>query len=485
MTLKDRDEAKPDGSGSGTIAEPTTQGMSLQYLRGTPLRTYGVLFALGLAAASALGSGLGGVIIPNHIQELAFQAWFTGGDASVNLQELTALKAAADAGTAVATADQLRLFGLLNSFEVARATTSSILSSLSVIAIALAAPIIGVLSDRTRSRFGRRAPWIIFGAVTAAIGLLVMPFVPTLALLVVVWILASVCFNGFARAPLETTLADRIPEEKRGGASSAGSIGNFLGGMVGTIAASLLFPILGLGTYAVFAVIPLVFFGMFVILLRDRSSKDLVVRKTGTKTTLRGFLVPLKSPDFRWVWISRALLMFGYSLSSALSFFMMQSYIQPALSQAEATAILPIMSLAGLPATMIAIAFVGKLSDKIGRRKPFVIAASVLMAASMLVPFVWPSLPALFIQGILTGLAFGIFLPVDQALFVDVLPDRENSAGRDLGMAGVAMNFGQALGPVLAGGIVAATGSYGLIWPIAAALTLVAGVVIIRVKGAR
>lgn len=467
-----------------TIAEPTTQGISLQYLRGRPVRTYSVLFALALAAASALFAGIGGVIIPNHIQEIAFQMWFTGSDAAVNLQELTALKASVDAGSATATPEQLRLFGLLSQFEIVRATTASILSSLAVILVAIVAPIMGVLSDRTRSRFGRRAPWIIFGAVAASALMLLMPLVPTLALLVVGWIVISVMLN-VAQGPVNTTLADRIPEQRRGGASSAGSIGSFLGGLFGTIGASLLFPILGLGTYLIYAILPVLFFGMFVVILRDRSSVNLEVPQRNAKRTLAGFLVPLRARDFRWVWISRALLFFGYTLSSALGFFMMQSYIQPALSQSEATALLPLLSLAGLPATLIAIAFVGRLSDKIGRRKPFVLTASLLMAVSMLVPLVWPSLPALFIQTILTSLAFGIFLPVDQALFVDVLPDRENSAGRDLGMAGIATNVGQALGPVLAGGVVAATGSYQLIWPVAFVLVLFAGLSIIRVKGAR
>jgi MFS family permease len=72
---------------------------------------------------------------------------------------------------------------------------------------------------------------------------------------------------------------------------------------------------------------------------------------------------------------------------------------------------------------------------------------------------------------------------VDQALFVDVLPDPD-SAGRDLGLAALALNGGQALGPVLAGQIVALTGEYGLIWPVAAVLVAVAGFAIMPVKKA-
>jgi hypothetical protein len=44
---------------------------------------------------------------------------------------------------------------------------------------------------------------------------------------------------------------------------------------------------------------------------------------------------------------------------------------------------------------------------------------------------------------------------------------------------------GQALGPVLAGQIVALTGNYGLVWPVAAGLVAVAGFAILPVKKAR
>jgi MFS family permease len=178
------------------------------------------------------------------------------------------------------------------------------------------------------------------------------------------------------------------------------------------------------------------------------------------------------------------LLFFGNSVSTTLLFFMLQSYVRPALSAADATKLLPVVAVAGLPATLIAVVVAGRLSDRLGRRKPFVIVASFLMAVSLTVPLVVPTLPGLFAQSVLTGIAFGIYLPVDQALFVDVLPDPD-SAGRDLGLATLALNGGQALGPVLAGQIVALTGSYGLIWPVAAGLVAVAGFAILPVNKAR
>ena len=42
-------------------------------------------------------------------------------------------------------------------------------------------------------------------------------------------------------------------------------------------------------------------------------------------------------------------------MSTAFSFFMLQSYISPAMSQAEATAFVPILIVAGLLGTLIAL----------------------------------------------------------------------------------------------------------------------------------
>jgi MFS family permease len=189
----------------------------------------------------------------------------------------------------------------------------------------------------------------------------------------------------------------------------------------------------------------------------------------------------VRDRDYRWVWIARVLLTFGYGVSGALSFFMLQSYVKPALSAAEATALTPLLAVASLPSTVIAILVAGWLSDRLGQRKSFVFWASILMSAAMAIPLISPTVPALFLQAVVAGFAFGIYIPVDQALMVDVLPD-PSAAGRDLGVAGVATNFGQALGPALAGGVVAATGSYGLVWIAALVLVAVAAVAILPVR---
>jgi MFS family permease len=463
------------------ILDPAEPGTSPTLIRGPLSRRYLTWYTILTIAISAVWGAVLGILLPNHVQILEFGQWFTGPDASVDLQKLTLLQQAVDAGTATATAAQAQQLELLSSFNAARAQSLAVITSIGVVLTMLVQPVVGVLADRTRSRWGRRAPWILFGSLIGSMLLVLMRFAPSLAILAVVYMVAQAAINS-AVGPLATTVADRMPENRRGTASALGGFGNFFGGLLGGLAAGTLFATLGLDIYFIVAAFVAFAGVMFVLFARDRSSRSLLVPKMNWKEFFVGFTIALRSRNFRWVWVARILLSFGYTVSTALSLYMLQSYVRPALSQTEATQLAPLLTLVGVPVTIVALFIAGKLSDKLGKRRIFVIVASVLMALSMLIPLALPTIAGLFIQAVVGGIAFGIYLPVDQALFIDVLPDVK-AAGRDLGVAGLGSNLGQALGPILAGAVVATTGGYVGVWIAAFGLVLLAGVAIFPLKG--
>jgi|GEM_PF-582041 len=464
------------------IVDPAEPGTSPILIKGPLSRRYLTWYTIVTLSITAVW-GATSILLANQVQLLEFGQWFTGADAGVDLQQLTLLQQQIDAGTASATAEQARQLELLRGFDSARAQSLSIIASLGVILTMLLQPLVGVASDRTRTRLGRRAPWILFGTLAGSVFLVGVRYAPTVAVLAILWMLAQAVLNT-ASGPLAATVADRMPENRRGTASALGGFGNFFGGVVGGVGAGLLFATLGLDMY--FALAALVAFAgaMFVIFARDASSKDLAVEKLQWKPFLLGFTIALRSRNFRWVWVARILLTFGYAVSTALSLYMMQSYIRPALGVAEATQMAGLLALVGVPFMIVAVLVAGKLSDKLQKRRSFVIFSSALMALSMLIPILSPSLPALFIQAIVGGIAFGTYLPVDQALFIDVLPD-QRAAGRDLGVAALGSNLGQALGPALAGAVVALTGAYLGVWIAAFVLVLLAAVAVIPLKGVK
>lgn len=447
-----------------------TSTVAVHYDAKKPLSRYIRWYLLLSLAVSAVWAATNGILMPNQIQLLEFGSFFHGADAGVDLQALTELGRAVASGEVAPDADQTRQLALLSDFEAARANGLALVTTTSAIIVMVLQPVIGVLSDRTRSRLGRRAPWILFAGLIGAVLLVAVRYAPSLVVLVVLWSATELALN-VAGNPLQATVADRVPRDRRGRVTSWTSMGAIIGGIIGGIGAGALFGLVGLDFYLILGLLVAIATILFVTRNRDESSVEVEREPFAWKPFLLGYASALEARNYRWLWISRALFFFGYSTSTVLNLYMLQSYVRPALSAAEASAMVPILGLAGIPFTLLAVAVSGRLSDRLGRRKPFIIVASVLMAVSMAIPLISPTLPALFAQVVLTGLAFGIYLPVDNAMFIDVLPDPAR-AGRDLGLAIVAMNLGQALAPALAAVVVSATGGYQAVW--GAALVLVA-----------
>lgn len=482
MTETGGEDKKSSAGGTANVPSADfnhTNGL----LGGAALRRYMPLYALAVLSIAMVWSGPGGLLIPLHVQQIEAAEFFKGADALVDLQWLNNLKTQVNSGSIAATPEQVRLLGLLARFDAARAANLSIIASIGVFITMLAQPIIGVLSDRTRSRWGRRAPWILGGAIGTALCLVAFWFSNSILTLAVMWSLIGITTNA-ASAPLAATVADRVPPKKLATASSVAGLGLMLGLVLGTMAAGALYGAYGVAAYLPFALSALLFCALFVIGAPDRPSTDLKVEPISIADYLRSFAVALRDHDFRWVWISKVTIMFGYTISSAFSIYMLQSYIQPALSASEAAKTAPLLLLAAMPGTLIAMIVAGRLSDRSARRKPFVIGSSLMFAVSMIVPLVWPALPALYIQTVLAGIALGAFLTVDQALFIDVLPD-QRAAGRDLGIGALGGNLGQALGPIIAGAVVSLTGSYRMVWAVALVVVVGAALAIIPVKRVR
>lgn len=75
-------------------------------------------------------------------------------------------------------------------------------------------PIVGAMSDRTLSRFGRRTPYFLIGAILCTICLFFMPLSPTL------WVAASLLWildagNNITMEPYRAYVADRLAEDQR------------------------------------------------------------------------------------------------------------------------------------------------------------------------------------------------------------------------------------------------------------------------------
>jgi maltose/moltooligosaccharide transporter len=77
----------------------------------------------------------------------------------------------------------------------------------------LVQPIIGAMSDRTTSRWGRRTPYFLIGAILCSLGLLLMPHSPTLWFAAgLLWILDAA--NNVTMEPYRAYVSDRLNKDQ-------------------------------------------------------------------------------------------------------------------------------------------------------------------------------------------------------------------------------------------------------------------------------
>jgi maltose/moltooligosaccharide transporter len=77
----------------------------------------------------------------------------------------------------------------------------------------LVQPIIGAMSDRTVTRWGRRTPYFLIGAILCSLGLLAMPYSPTLWFAAsLLWILDAA--NNVTMEPYRAYVSDRLQREQ-------------------------------------------------------------------------------------------------------------------------------------------------------------------------------------------------------------------------------------------------------------------------------
>ncbi|MBS0278186.1 MAG: MFS transporter [Proteobacteria bacterium] len=189
-------------------AERPSAGASERYAPGPAYHRYLIGLVLANIAINAVW-GMCGILIPNQIQMLESARWFTGADAGVNIQQLSLLQQHIAAGAA--TAEQTRLLAILAQFNASKASALAMVTAIGVAVTMLAQPLIGVVSDRTRNRLGRRAPWILFGALAGGAVFALLPFAPSVVIVGLLYTVGQLLIN-VAQSPVAATLADRVQE---------------------------------------------------------------------------------------------------------------------------------------------------------------------------------------------------------------------------------------------------------------------------------
>ena len=260
-------------------------------------------------------------------------------------------------------------------------------------------PMIGIWSDRTRSRFGRRSPFIFLGVVIGLAGLVVMGLAPNLLIVGAGWVLGMSGWS-IAGAAIQNIQADKLPERQRGKVSA-------LTGLMTQIA-----PVLGIGVaYAVSSstllvfvvpgVIGAVLLALLPLIKPEGSSRELPV---GASVTVReliagyGFNIR-KYPDFAWNWLGRFVFFIGLYFNTTFGTFFYAQRLD--LEVRDVAGVVATIGMLGVVAAAGGALLGGFLSDKLQRRRLFVMISALLFVAGALTEATSWSLAQLIIGAVL------------------------------------------------------------------------------------
>ncbi|WP_158854682.1 MFS transporter [Saccharothrix deserti] len=353
----------------------------------------------------------------------------------------------------------------------------------------LANPFVGVLSDRTRSRLGRRRPYLIAGTLVGMPALFVLGVAPDIAVLTIGWVLAVLGWQA-VMGGINFLVADKVPQRQRGWISGitgcAHMVAPVLGiGLATTVVGDNLLLLLLPGVVGLLLLMPL------LIWTQDHDSRSIPLPE-GRLSARRLFgnyvFNPRQHPDFAWNWLGRFVFYVGMTFNTTFMTFFLAQRLGVPVERIGGT--VAAIAGAGVPATMIGALGGGFLSDRLRRRRVLVLLAGGVFCLGAVLMVVSGGLVLLVVGSALTSLGLGAFSAVDQAIVLDVLPSR-TEAGRFISIVHYAQQIPHAVAPLFASallgiGAVAGEKNYNALYLAGGALTLVGGLIIlVRVKGSR
>lgn len=354
-----------------------------------------------------------------------------------------------------------------------------IVNAFTAVASLIANLMFGNFSDRSRSRFGRRTPWILFGAVLGGVTLFLTGTTHNAVLLTIFYCACMFGLNCMI-APMVAILSDRVPSGIRGTMSAFYGAGATIGSPIGTMLGALFIKNLIPG-FAVAGV--LMFLGGVVsmLIMPKEESADFLPKDEGS---LKDVLVSFRPPafhgahDFYKAFVGRFCMLVSYQMIAVYQLYIIQNYIGQSVDESAVT--VSVVSMIMMVMSLVGSFISGPVSDIIGRRKVPVVVASVLFAIGIAMPWVFPSSMGMYLFAGIAGLGYAVYSAVDQALLVDVLPNKEE-AGKDLGILNMATTLGQMCGPIVMSALVVNLG-YNFAFPTSIALAIIGCFFIMTIK---
>ncbi len=327
-------------------------------------------------------------------------------------------------------------------------TYLAVLGISGLVMAALVQPTIGRISDRTQSPLGRRVPFILWGSVFAALGLIGMRLAPNFGVLFAAWIFIQANVN-IAYGPGLALIRDCIPLNRIGMASSVKIMSDaagaavmiaVTGALIGKTSGSLDWQWIALGILAFLMIMAISITSVQV------SVRELRTPSNSQRIDIESSLKSVLNPQLGLFLISRLVMIAAIASFQTYGLFFLRDSVGLD-NPAEALGRM-VLVIAGTLAVAVYVS--GWVSERVGR-KPVVMVGAIGAALSSLWMLTANDSTEVLLIASVIGASVGVLLSANWAL-ANELAD-ESQAGLHIGIVNLATIAGAALAKLLGPGI--------------------------------
>lgn len=357
---------------------------------------------------------------------------------------------------------------LKNTFNIGDTAAGAIMAADNVLALFML-PLFGALSDRTRTRFGKRMPYILLGTLLALISMLLLPLGDNntnFALFISALFVTLVAMSTY-RSPAVALMPDVTEKPLR---SKANAVINLMGGIGG--AAALLFinflvPKEGKPDYyPVFSVTAaLMLISVIILALTIKENKYRIEQTDDAQKERKAQL----APDVR-----KSLI---FLLMSVFFWFMAYNAVVTAYSK-YATLIwgfeggsFAIPMFAGVGMAILSYIPMGLLATKIGRKKTIILGVVLILAAFVGAYFVLNRSFIVYLLFVVVGIGWAAINTNSYPMVVEMA--QGSNIGRYTGYYYAFSMAAQVLTPIASGALMEHVG-YHMLFPYAVLFSILA-----------
>lgn len=329
-------------------------------------------------------------------------------------------------------------------------TSLAIVAVLTFVFSVAVQPTVGSISDYAVTRWGRRKPFIVFGALFDALFLIGIATANSLMAIAAFAVLLSLSTNT-ARGPFQGYVPDLVPDRQVGLASAMVGLMQVLGNVLGFALASIANTQgnVGLAIFAIAAVEVVTMISVVVKVPNGPPAKSREGRSWLSIAAETWGTDILREKSYIWLLASRLFILMGGT--AVLNFVYLYLADSHGLTQEQAGGAALQMLGAATIASLLSIVPASRLSDRIGR-KLVIYACTALGVISLAIIASAPTILVATVGAAIFGASQGTFLAVDWALLTDIIP--KASSGRYMGLSNVVTASSTTIAVIIGGPLI-------------------------------